>query len=96
MGDRNMGKLQKKVMRKVLLSVFQLPAPSFFRDTRFYAFRCIISALNVLWFYVFMILVVVSQHPPKCVSSCIARVCLFTALFIIRLQLTVQRRSVVQ
>ena len=97
-----MGEFQNKVLRKVLLSVFQLPALFFvsfcffFRDTRFDVFHCIISALNVLWFYIFMILSVVSQHPPKCVSSCIARVSLFIALFIICVQRALPRRSFVQ
>jgi len=91
-----MGEFQNKVLGKDLLSVFQLPAPSFFfRDTRFDILHCITSALNVLWFYIFVILSVAS-HPSKCVSSCVTRVCLFTALFIICVQRTVQRRSVVQ
>ena len=58
MGARNMREFQNKVLRNVLLSVFQLPAPSFFGDTRFNVFHRIISALNVLWFYIF--------HDPVC------------------------------
>jgi hypothetical protein len=90
-----MGEFHNKILRNVLLSVSQLPAPSFFKDKRFYVFHCIISALNVPCFYNFMIVSVVSQHPP-CVSSRISCACVFTALFIICVQRIVQRRSVVQ
>jgi hypothetical protein len=83
MGDPNMGVFQNTVLRKVLLSVFQLPTNLFFfRDTRFDVFPIVIGALNVLCFYIFIILSAVSQHPPKSAPSCVARACLFTALFI--------------
>jgi hypothetical protein len=97
MGDRNMGVFQNTVLRKVLLSVFQLPTPFFFfRDTRLDVLHIFINALNVLCFHIFIILSAVSQHLPKCVSSCFARACVFTALFIISVQRAVQSRSVVQ
>jgi len=51
MRNLNMGEFQNKVLRKVLLSVFQLPTPSFSRDKLFDVFHFTISALNVPWFY---------------------------------------------